>query len=384
MKRRIPFARPDITELEIAAVTDVLRSGWLTTGSQTKEFESRFAKRVGAQHAVAVNSCTAALHLALEAVGVGPGDEVIIPTMTFAATGEVVQHLDALPILVDVLESDHTLDPSAVERAMSARTRAVIPVHFAGKACHMREIMELASEASNCVVIEDAAHALPAACDGATIGGLGDITCFSFYATKTLTTGEGGMATTDNGAWVERMRMMSLHGISHDAWRRYSDSGHWYYEIINAGYKYNISDIASALGLSQLARLDDMHSRRRAIAAAYRAGFAENEAIELLDPGNESEHAWHLFVIKVIPEVLSCDRDTLISQLNGAGIGTSVHFIPLHMHPHYRNTFGYNPTSFPTALDCYQRSISLPIYSNMKDEEVERVISIVNELTNSL
>ncbi len=375
----LPFAPPDITEAEVKAVADVVRGGWITTGSEAKEFEKRFSEITRAKHAVAVNSCTAAMHLALEAIGINAGDEVIVPTLTFAASAEVVRYLDAKPVLVDVLPGDHTMDPAAVERAITPRTKAIMPVHFAGQACDMEPIMDLARR-HGLRVIEDAAHAFPAYYKGKIVGSIGDITCFSFYATKTITTGEGGMAVTDNDEWAERMRIMSLHGISKDAWKRYTAEGNWYYEIVAPGFKYNMTDIAAALGLVQLSRAEEMLEKRRAVARAYTEAFKDNPAIELLDVRNFDEHAWHLFVIKLRDGVLSIDRNRFIEELKALGIGTSVHFIPLHIHPYYRDTYGYSPGDFPVALDCFKRSISLPIYSKMVEADVTRVIDAVVEI----
>jgi len=379
MNINIPFAVPDITDLEINEIVDVLRSGWLTTGRRSMEFEKRFAAYVGAKHAVAVNSCTAALHLALETIGLEAADEVIIPTMTFAATGEVVRYLGAKPVLVDVLSGDNTIDPEALSRAISPMTKAVMPVHFGGQACDMDLITEIA-QSKHIHVIEDAAHAFPARYNGKIIGSIGDITCFSFYPTKPITTGEGGMATTDNEAWAERMRIMSLHGISKDAWKRYTSEGSWYYEIVEPGYKYNMTDIAAALGLVQLSRAQEMLAKRREVAQAYTEAFRDCDAIELLTLRSFEDHAWHLFVIKLRDNVLTIDRNRFIEELKTHGIGTSVHFIPLHVHPYYRETYGYKPEDFPVALDCYRRSISLPIYSKMSEADVSRVVEAVLEL----
>ncbi|HEX2253632.1 MAG TPA: DegT/DnrJ/EryC1/StrS family aminotransferase [Thermoanaerobaculia bacterium] len=372
----IAFARPDVGEAEIAAVVEVLRSGWLTTGEKARQFEERFAAAVGARHAVAVSSCTAALHLALEAAGVGPDDEVIVPTMTFAASAEVVRYLGARPVLVDSLPGDHTLDPAAVDRAVTAATRAIVTVDFAGQPPRLDAVMETARR-RGLVVVDDAAHAFPAGYQGRAVGTITDLTCFSFYATKTLTTGEGGMVTTDREDWARRVRLMSLHGISKDAWQRHRGHNGWYYEILAPGFKYNLPDTAAALGLAQLARSGEMLARRREIAGRYHAAFAGQDHLELLDVRPECAPAWHLYVVRLRPEVLALGRDEAIAELARRGVGTSVHFIPLHLHPYYRETYGYRPEDFPIALDLYQRSISLPIYSAMTDAEVDRVIEAV-------
>ena len=379
MNDYIPFALPDISQSEIDAVVEVLRSGWVTTGPKTKDFEARFAEAVGGPQCVMVNSCTAALHLALEAVGVKPGDEVIVPTMTFAASAEVVRYLGAVPVLVDVRATDHNVDPAAVERAMGPRTRAILPVHFAGVPADMDEINALARP-RGLPVIADAAHAFPVDYRGRNVGSLADITCFSFYATKTITTGEGGAAVTANEAWADRMRIMSLHGISRDAWKRYTASGSWYYEVVAPGYKYNLTDVAAAMGLAQLARAEAMRDRRAAIARRYAEVLGARGDVELLSHAGDRTHAHHLFVMKPRLEMLSVDRDRLVAELKERGIGCSVHFIPLHMHPYYRETFGYRPSDLPTAEAAYRRSISLPLFSAMSDAQVERVLAAVIEV----
>ncbi|HTN51028.1 MAG TPA: DegT/DnrJ/EryC1/StrS family aminotransferase [Anaeromyxobacter sp.] len=368
----LPFALPEISEEEIAAVVETLRSGWITTGPKTKELERRFAEATGAAHAVMVNSCTAALHLALEALGVKAGDEVIVPTLTFAASAEVVRYLGATPVLVDVRRSDHNVDPAAVERALGPRTRAVIPVHFAGVPADMDELAALVAP-RGIPLVADSAHCFPGQYRGRNVGTLAAVTCFSFYATKTLTTAEGGAAVTADPALADRMRIMSLHGISRDAWKRYSAEGSWYYEIVAPGFKYNMTDVAAALGLGQLARAERMWARRRAIAEAYDAAFRGEEALELLARPADRGHAHHLYVLKLAGRA-AAGRDRVIQRLKERGIGTSVHFIPLHLHPYYRETYGYRPEQLPVALDLYQRSLSLPIYSRMTDGDVDRVI----------
>jgi perosamine synthetase len=372
----VPFALPHVTEAEIGAVIDVLRSSWITTGPRAKALEAAFGGAVGAPHCLAVSSCTAALHLALDAAGVRSGDEVIVPTMTFAATAEVVDYLGAVPVLVDVRSSDHNVDPEAVEAAITDRTRAIMPVHFGGVPADMDDIAALARP-RGITVIADAAHAFPCAYRGRNVGTLADVSCFSFYATKTITTGEGGAAVTSRADWADRMRVMSLHGITRDAWKRYMAGGSWYYEILAAGFKYNLGDVAAALGLAQLERAEAMHARRAAIAARYDRAFGDEPALELLRPSPDRSNAHHLYVAKIEPQLLQIDRGEFIDALASRGVGTSVHFIPLHEHPYYRDTFGYRPESFPVAHDAYLRSISLPIYSAMTDEQVEQVIEDV-------
>ena len=376
MKPFIPFHLPDIGEEEICSVVETLRSGWLTTGKKTKQFEKEFADFVSAPHAVAVNSCTAALHLALEAVGVTAGDEVIVPTMTFAATAEVVHYCRAVPVLVDCQSDTLNIDVEALERAITSKTKAIIPVHFAGQPCEMERILDLA-RAHNIKVIEDAAHALPAKYQGRMVGTLGDITCFSFYATKTMTTGEGGMATTENTEWAEQMRILSLHGISRDAVNRYTPEGSWYYEIRYPGYKYNLTDVASALGIPQLRKCHDFATIRHRYAMLYNDAFKDVPEIVVPHVNEGIEHAWHLYVIQLDLKRLWIGRDEMIDLLKQEGIGTSVHFIPLHLHPYYCHNTTYPPDMFPVANQVFTRIISLPIYPKMTDADVQRVIDVV-------
>lgn len=379
----LPFAAPSIGEEEIAEVLDTLRSGWLTSGPKVKRFEEEFAARVGARHAVAVNSCTAALHLALEAVGVGDGDEVITTPMTFAATGEVIRYLGATPVLVDIDPVTMNLDPQKfAEAAKKAwRAKAVIPVHIGGLMCDMNPIIATANQ-HGMAVIEDAAHTFPSTYRGRMVGTLSDVTCFSFYSTKTITTGEGGMATTENEGIANRMRMMSLHGISKNAWTRYTAAGSWKYDILFPGFKYNMPDIAAALGLAQLKKADAFHVRRVEIARRYTQAFAKLS--ECVEPPPDAPvgdlHSWHLYVLRLKMENLRIGRDEFIEELKQANIGVSVHFIPLHVHPYYKETYGYNPEDFPNAHNSYLRSISLPIYPKMTDDDVESVIAAVTAI----
>lgn len=379
----LPFHRPDLGEEEIAAVVDCLRSGWLTTGPQCQAFEAEFASLVGCRHAVAVSSCTAALHLALEALGIGPGDAVLVPTLTFTATAEVVQYLGARPVLVDVDPTTLNLDPADAEARLSeceGKARAIIPVHFGGLPCDMEALASLARR-YHLSVVEDAAHALPAEHRGRSVGSLGDVAAFSFYATKNITTGEGGMLTTDDEAVAQRARCMSLHGISRDAWKRYSASGSWRYEVIAAGYKYNLTDIAASLGRVQLRRCTEMRDRRAEIAQEYSRRLLEWECFRLPHGGGAAvRHAWHLYPLRLRPECWTIDRAEFIEELKAAGIGASVHFIPLHHHPHYRETFGYRTGDFPVADSVYPELVSLPLFSAMTDAEVERVCDTVEAL----
>jgi dTDP-4-amino-4,6-dideoxygalactose transaminase len=375
----IPFHKPTIGEDEIRSVVETLESGWLTTGRKVKSFEEDFAQYVGCKHAVAVNSGTAALHIALDAIGISEGDEVIVPAMTFAATAEVVLYFKAKPVLVDCQPDTLNLDPSEIESAITSKTKAIIPVHMGGQSCEMDQILDIAKK-HNLRVIEDAAHALPARYQGKKVGTIGDVTCFSFYATKTITTGEGGMATTENSEWAERMRMMSLHGISHDAWKRYTKEGSWYYEILYPGFKYNLTDIAAAIGIEQLKKCDEFWEARQRIAMNYAKAFADLPAIQVPSCRNGVQHAWHLFAIQVNAERLKINRNQFIEALRQKEIGTSVHFIPLHLHPYYRDRFGYKPEDFPNASEAFERIVSLPIYPKMTEANVRDVIVAVRQL----
>lgn len=381
-QRFLPFAVPDVDETELQQITDTICSGWLTTGPKTQQFEREFASAVGAQHAVAVNSCTAAMHLALEAIGLRPGDEVITTPYTFAATAEVIRYFDATPVFVDIEPHTFHLDPGRLERAINRRTRAVIPVHMAGLPVDLDGISSVANE-HGLAVIEDAAHAFPARYHDKMIGSVSEFTCFSFYATKTLTTGEGGMICTDDRMLADRCRIMALHGISHDAWARYTAAGHWYYEIVAPGFKYNMTDIAASLGLAQLRKSVRMWERRSAIAAAYNEAFRQIQELETPVERAGCQHAWHLYMLRLRLDQLTIDRPEFLTELKRRNIGVSVHFIPLHIHPYYRSTYGYRPEDFPIALREYQREISLPIYSAMTDDDVadviQTVLSIVSE-----
>ncbi len=380
----VPFAFPDVTEAEVAAVTDVLRSGWLTTGSRAREFEERFASAVQSPFAVAVNSCTAALHLALEAAGVGADDLVYVPTYTFAASGEVVRYLGGRPVLVDVDPLTLNIDVDALRAQITqdlaqgrGRPRAVVPVHFSGVPCDMVAIWQLARE-FDLAVVEDAAHAFPAARSGTVVGEMPDdvrgAVCFSFYATKTITTAEGGMVVTPHEDLADRMRSMSLHGLSRQAWTRYTAGGSWRYDIVAPGYKYNLTDVAAAMGLVQLERATTMRDRRAEIAAQYHAAFAELP-LQLPSEPEGVDSAWHLYVIRTEAGA----RDELIAALTARGIGTSVHFIPLHLHSYYRETFGYQPEDLPVAAAEFERVVSLPIWSAMDEAAVSRVVQAVRE-----
>jgi dTDP-4-amino-4,6-dideoxygalactose transaminase len=376
---QVPFHRADLGDDEVNAVARVIRSGWLTMGAETFEFERRFAAYVGASHAIAVSSCTAALHLALEAVGVSRGDEVLVPTTTFTATAEVVTYFGARPVFVDVDPIRMNIDPHDVERRITPRTRAIIPVHFAGTPCDMTEIIDIATR-HDLRVIEDAAHALPSSYKDKRIGTISELTAFSFYATKTLTTGEGGMITTDNEDYSRRLQVMRLHGIGRDAWKRYNREGSWFYEVLEAGFKYNLTDLQAALGVVQLEKCDDMNAARERIAARYKSAFEELDALQVpAMPGGRTT-SWHLYVLRLRLDRLRIDRNRFIQELADRGVSTSVHFIPLHLQPLYQRDYQYRPGDFPVAEREYERSLSLPIYSAMRDEEIEHVIWAVTDV----
>jgi perosamine synthetase len=381
MKDFLPFSLPDIGDEEIKEVIQVLKSGWITTGPRVRDFEENFARVIGSKHAIAVNSGTAALHLALETIGLKEGDQVIMSPLTFAATAEVVCYFGAKPVFVDIDEGTMNMDPSKFEEYISSRpnerTKAVIPVHYGGLPCSMDRIMKI-TQRCGLKVIEDAAHAFPVKYQGRMIGTIGDATCFSFYATKTITTAEGGMLTTNDDTIADRTRIMRLHGISKDAWMRYTTQGNWYYEIIAAGFKYNLTDIAAALGLVQLKRAYAMLEKRRQIADIYNEAF--KDLPEIKTPYVAVDHAWHLYVIRLDSKKLKIDRKTFIEELKARGIGTSVHFIPLHIHPFYRDTYHYQPNDYPVSLRVYKEIVSLPIYSKMSVDDVYRVADAVKEV----
>ena len=371
----LPYCLPCIGEEEIAEVVDSLRSGWLTTGPKVRRFEEEFASYTEAKCAVAVNSCTAALHVALAALGIGSGDEVIVPTMTFCATANVVVHLGATPILVDVGE-DYHISVEAIERAITPRTRAIIPVHYAGEPCDMDEILALARR-HGLKVVEDAAHAVGADYRGRKIGSHGDAVCFSFYATKNMTTGEGGMVTTNDPALADRIRTLILHGMSHDAWKRYTKAGSWFYEVLEPGFKCNMTDIQAALGIHQLRRLDGFVKTRQSIAHRYARALSRLPGVTLPKERPDRSHIYHLYPVRIDEDETGVPRDRFIDLLRDANIGTSVHFIPLHRHPAYRDRFGYRPESFPMAEHLYSGLASLPLYPGMSEADADDVIEAV-------
>ena len=381
MSSFVPFHLPSIGEEEITAVTDVLRSGWLTTGPVAKAFEKEFADYIGCKHALAVSSGTAAMQLALEAIGLRPGDEVLVPTNTFTATAEVVTYFGAVPILCDNLPDGFNMDPADAERKIGPRAKAIIPVHVGGEPCDMAALGALAAR-HRLPIIEDAAHALPAAFEGRRVGTISDFTAFSFYATKTITTGEGGMLTTDNDAYAKRVSIMRLHGIGNDdAWKRYSRAGSWAYQVVDAGYKFNMPDVLAALGLAQLRKCETFLSQRRFVAEVYLSKLADIEELELPSVGGaNSEHSWHLFIIRLKADCLDIDRDLFIEELKQSGVGASVHFIPLHRHPFYQKRYGYRADGFPNAEDAFSRCISLPIYPDLKEAQIAHVVQAIQNI----
>ena len=377
----LPFARPDIGDAEIDAVARAMRSGWVTTGPETRAFEQEFAAYLGGGvHTVAVNSATAGLHLALEAVGIGPGDEVIAPTLTFTATVEVARYLGADAVLVDVDPVTLNIDPRAIEAAITPRTKAILPVHYCGLACDMGPIFEIARR-HQLQVVEDAAHALPTTHQGTLVGQLPSAAAvFSFYANKTITTGEGGMVVTRDEQLAARMRVMRLHGISRDAFDRFtSKTPAWYYEIVAPGFKYNMTDMAAALGRVQLARLPAFVQRRQQLAARYLAELRELPLVLPAEAPTGDTHAWHLFVLR-LSDAAQVTRDEVIQRLSDAGIGTSVHYVPLHRQPYWRDRYGLTPAQFPHAEAAYQRMLSIPLFTAMSDDEQTRVIDALRAI----
>ena len=402
-KVTVPFFRPSLGDAEIDEVVSTLRSGWLTTGPRTAQFEKAFAEAVGAPHAVAVNSCTAAMHLGVETLGLRPGHAVLVPTMTFAASAEVVRYLGGVPILVDCDPETLNVDLDDAERKL-ARLRdgdlpfsdgelgrdlepvGLIPVHVGGRMLDVDAVRDFGRR-HGLWLLEDAAHAFPAAwrpsadapwqrCGDRTA----DITCYSFYANKTITTGEGGMAVTADPELADRMRCLSLHGLSHDAWGRYTSKGSWDYRILAPGYKYNLTDVASAIGLHQLARAEELRLERERLAGVFSDAFADLDAIELPPSVGERIHSWHLYQIRLRAGAWGIDRDTFLIQLRERGVGFSVHWRPLHLHPYYQETFGWRPEDLPVASEVWQRTVSLPIFPGMTDPEVDAVIAAVRGL----
>jgi dTDP-4-amino-4,6-dideoxygalactose transaminase len=375
----LPYALPCWDETEIAAVTDAIKSNWWSKGPKTIAFEERFAEFVGAKYAVAMNSCTAALHIALLARGIGPGDEVITTPFTFCSTANVIVHCGATPVFADVDEKTGCIDPDAVERAVTEKTKAVIAVHYGGQPCDMDRLEAIAKK-HDLFILEDAAHAVCTTYKGRKVGSM-HTTAFSFYATKNVATGEGGMLTTDDAEIAERARVLTSHGMSRNAWNRYAKGGSWRYEVEFAGFKYNMTDIQAALGMCQLDRIDLMQRLRRKFAGIYHEELAGVRGVSLPQPPDYGENAWHLYVIRVDKDKLDIDRDEFIEELTALNIGTSVHFIPVHLQPFYKNTFGTKPGDYPVTERIFEKIISLPLYPSMSEEDVRYVAAAVREIS---
>ena len=377
-ERFLHFSPPCVGEEEIAAVQEVLRSDWITTGPQARRFEQEFAHFLGAPGALALNSCTAGLHTALVALGVGDGDEVVTTPFTFAATANVIEHVRARPVFADVEPDTLNIDPEAVAAAITSRTRAIIVVHFAGHPAEMDRLEEIA-QAHGLPIIEDAAHALPARYRGRLVGASEHAAAFSFYATMNLTTAEGGLLTGSPG-FLDRCRTLALHGMSRDAASRYRAGGSWFYEVLAPGFKYNMTDMQAAIGLVQLHRMSAFQARRREIVTAYQAAFRELDAVELPVERAMVDHAWHLYVLRLRLEALTIDRARFIEELTARNIGSSVHFIPVHLHPYYRDTYGYAADAFPVAHGQFLRAVSLPLHPRLTDDDVGDVIAAVRDI----
>lgn len=370
------FGSPALGEAEIAEVVATLRSGWIGTGPRVARFETMFREYVGAEHAIAVNSCTAALHLSMVASGVGRGDEVITTPMTFCATANAVIHTGARPVFVDVERETGNIDAEQVEAALTPRTKAILPVHYAGRPCRM-DRLEAIARRNGLLLIEDAAHALEAQYDGRRIGTIGDLTCFSFYVTKNVVTGEGGMVTTNDAAWAAKIKMLALHGMSQDAWKRFSDEGYRHYEVTVPGFKYNMTDIQAALGIHQLPRVAENAKRRRDIWALYDNAFRDLPVIRPAPVQEHTVHARHLYTLLVGTDELGKTRDQVMNELIRLNIGTGVHYTALHLHPYYRLTFGHKRGDFPNAEFIGDRTLSLPFSGKLTDEDVSDVVNAV-------
>lgn len=377
----LSFSPPSVGEEEVAAVSEALRSAWITTGPKTRQFEQEFSAYLGAPGALALNSCTAALHTALVTLGVGPRDEVITTPMTFAASVNVIEHVGARPVLVDVQPDTLNIDPVKIEAAVTKKTKVMIPVHYSGHPAELDHIYEMAS-ANRIAVVEDAAHALPAKYKGRHVGSGTNFVAFSFYATKNLTTAEGGMLT-GTSEFLDKARVVSLHGMSRDAWKRYDKGGSWFYEVVLPGFKYNMPDIQAAMGLVQLRKLAGFQVRRREIVARYQAAFSQIEVLQCPVERPEVESAWHLYVLRLRLEMLRISRDEFIEELKNRNIGTSVHFIPVHMHPYYRDKYDWKSQKFPVAYQNYQRLVSLPLHPGLTDADVQDVIEAVLDVIES-
>jgi len=374
----LPFSPPLIGEEEINEVIDTLKSNWITTGPKTKFFEQEFANYLDSSATLALNSCTAGLHTALVTLDIGHGDEVITAPMTFAASANVIEHVGAKTVLVDVESDTLNIDPKKIEVAITDKTKAIIVVHYTGHPVEL-DLVQALAEKYQINVIEDAAHALPAKYKGEYIGSGNNPTAFSFYATKNLTTAEGGMLT-GNQEFIEKARMVSLHGMNRDAWKRYDKGGSWYYEVVFPGFKYNMTDLQASLGIWQLKKLERFQNRRRQIVKAYNEAFKKDEALEIPIERTNVEHAWHLYVLRLNLEALSINRDQFIEEMKNRNIGISVHFIPIHLHPYYRDKYNFKAEDFPIAFNNYQRMLSLPLNPSMTDQDTQDVIEAVQDI----
>ena len=377
-KSVLPFFRPTIDETDVASVTETVRSGWLTLGPVTETLETEIARYLGARHVVAVSSCSAAMFLALKAMGVGPDDEVVTSALTFASTVHAVIHTGAKPVLADIDPESFCVAPEEIEKKITPRTRAIVPVHFGGQACRIDEILELA-RTRGIRVLEDAAHSFGASVGGRKLGSFGDAVAFSFYATKNITTGEGGCLVTADERFADRVRLLSYHGMSHDTWARYADRGSWYYEVSVPGYKYNMSDVLSSLGLSQLRKLDAMLSRRRELAARFEKLLGSSRFFELPREETGNRHTWHLFVLRLKRGALHIDRDAFTRALAAENIGCSVHFIPIYAHPFFQPYLAAGDR-FPVCEDYFSRCISLPLFPSMTDSDVDDVVRALERI----
>ena len=374
----LPFSPPDVGPEEIAAVVETLRSPWITTGPRTKDFEREFAESVGAEGALALNSCTAGLHIALASLGIGPGDEVITTPMTFCASCNVIEHVGARPVLVDIDPRTMLLDLDRVKAAITPRTKAILPVHFAGMAVDMDALEDMV-EGTEIEIVEDAAHCLPSSVRGRSVGSRPNFASFSFYATKNLTTAEGGMLTGSKER-LDKARVLGLHGMSRDAFKRYEKGGSWRYEVVAPGFKYNMTDIQAALGRVQLRRLGEFARRRREIVALYDEAFGAMPALETPAHTPLGDHAWHLYVLRLNLDRLGIDRDRFIEELSARNIGTSVHFIPIHLHPYYRDKYGFAPEDLPNASGQFERTISLPLSNALSTDDARTVVDAVRDV----
>jgi dTDP-4-amino-4,6-dideoxygalactose transaminase len=373
------FHRPWLGEEEEKEILDTLRSGWLTTGAKTHQLEKLFAEYVGCKHAIGLNSCTAGLHLALAALGIGPGDEVITTPMTFAATANVIVHQGAKPVFVDVEPETLNIDAQRIESRITEKTKAILPVHLYGHPCDMEIILGL-SQKYHVAVVEDAAHAVESEYHGKKVGNIGDCTAFSFYATKNMTTGEGGMLTTNRDDLAEKIRILSLHGITADAWMRHGDNGYVHWDVLYPGYKYNMFDLQASLGIHQIKKLEPFWQRRKRWIETYNRAFKDVTEIQLLQAKDNVKHAYHLYPILIKTEDLTVDRDEILRALKESGIGVGVHFRALHLLTFYAKTFGFKRGGFPNAEDASERLISLPLYPKMEEEDVQRVIAVLKDI----